>query len=279
MTNKALAPIRKNILNGLLKVLRLEGILDQHRRNYTKRSLIEKIREEDLKNNAHNYEELQFHLYDWSLRIIQGKSESAFQEIRAYVPQLLSFFDRSVLHAKPFLEKRTIPQTRPVDMKKKSVRNLYQQEGLSIYIDTVHASKGQTHCATLYLESYYDRFYEIDILANAFLGSSVVDMITELQTKIQVLRRELEALKGNRGKVTKEKEVKSLQHRIEMITERAKMIYVGFSRPTSLLCFAIHKQRFEEHLSSADTHEWVICTVESRGQDVPSIFHEIEAVS
>ncbi|WP_129056970.1 hypothetical protein [Chryseobacterium sp. CH1] len=84
------------------------------------------------------------------------------------------------------------------------ITNHYREDGLEIEITSVHAVKGQTHCATLYLEPYYQSNYESERLTNQFLGNSFND---------------------NR-----------VYHKSSI-----KMAYVGFSRPTDLLCIAIHK--------------------------------------
>lgn len=39
------------------------------------------------------------------------------------------------------------------------------------------------------------------------------------------------------------------------------MMYVGFSRPTHLLCFAVQKDRFDEYLSNINTEEWEIVNI------------------
>ena len=36
------------------------------------------------------------------------------------------------------------------------------------------------------------------------------------------------------------------------------MVYVGFSRPTNLLCVAIHKDRFDRYLSEINKDIWEI---------------------
>ena len=44
--------------------------------------------------------------------------------------------------------------------------------------------------------------------------------------------------------------------------QSTKMAYVGFSRPTHLLCVAIQKERFEANLSDIDRDKWAISTLE-----------------
>ncbi|MDR6187565.1 hypothetical protein [Acinetobacter baylyi] len=106
---------------------------------------------------------------------------------------------------------------------------MFEENNLKIEITSVHSVKGQTHDATLYLESYYyedgkgrdAKSYESQRLANQFLGNP-----------------------------------------FNLTTERAKqstkMAYVGFSRATQLLCIAIHKDRFEQYLNTIDRDIWVI---------------------
>ena len=113
--------------------------------------------------------------------------------------------------------------------------NYYSADGFEIEITSVHAVKGQTHCATMYLESYYDRGYgnyESERLRNQFLG-------------IQSLSETLTTVKTSH----------------EKIKQSAKMAYVGFSRPMDLLCIAIHKDRFDSVLSTINRDEWEIITV------------------
>ena len=108
--------------------------------------------------------------------------------------------------------------------------NHFKGDGLEIEITSVHAVKGQTHCATLYLESYFQKdgtgvnakSYESQRLAQQLLG-------TQIQSNV-----------GDR------------------IKQSAKMAYVGFSRPTDLLCVAVHKDRFDNFLSQIDREVWEV---------------------
>ena len=83
----------------------------------------------------------------------------------------------------------------------------------------MHSAKGQTHCATLYLESYYHG-YESKKLKNFFLGRGI-----DLSKSRQV--------------------------------EASKMMYVGFSRPMDLLCFAVHEDRLND-LRESLGNDWEI---------------------
>src|SRR5690554_6494253 len=100
--------------------------------------------------------------------------------------------------------------------------------------NSVHSVKGQTHTATLYLESFYHKdgkgenakSYESQRLSEQFMNKVLVNA-------------------GKRQKMS------------------AKMVYVGFSRPTHLLAFAVHRNRYEKYLSCIDTYLWEIVLVNS----------------
>lgn len=87
----------------------------------------------------------------------------------------------------------------------------YQDTTVNIEIGTIHSVKGETHTATLYLETYY------------FNDSG----------KSYESQRLIEQLKGNR--ICADCGIR--------VKESLKMAYVGMSRPTDLLCLAIHKSR------------------------------------
>jgi DNA helicase-2/ATP-dependent DNA helicase PcrA len=81
---QTLEPLRKNILNAFLKILRLENINTADDRPYTKKKLIDFIHEKDVQK----YDELNLNLYNWSIGIIQEKTNEVWEEIKTYVPTL-----------------------------------------------------------------------------------------------------------------------------------------------------------------------------------------------
>ena len=149
--------------------------------------------------------------------LIQGKTEDVWNGTKAYVPTLLAIFDKTTSASSDFIntDNTEIPDENGEIL---VPTNHYKEEGLEIEITSVHAVKGQTHCATLYLESYFQKdgnganakSYESQRLKDQFLG-------TQIQSNV-----------GDRVK------------------QSAKMAYVGFSRPTDLLCVAVHKDRFDK---------------------------------
>ena len=121
------------------------------------------------------------------------------------------------------------------NVEKPETTNIYKEADLEIEITSVHAVKGQTHCATLYLESFFDRGYgnyESERLRNQFLGT---------QTITQTLA--------------------TIPNSHDKIIQSTKMAYVGFSRPTNLLCIAIHKNRFDSHFSDINRDKWEVIEI------------------
>lgn len=221
---QTLEPLRKNILNAFLKIMRLENINTADDRPYTKKKLIDFIHDKDIQK----YDELNLNLYNWSIRIIHEKTEDVWSGIKAYLPTLLGMFDKTISASSDFIN-NDIAEIPDENSENLVPTNHYKEEGLEIEITSVHAVKGQTHCATLYLESYYHSNYESQRLSNQFLGNSFND---------------------NR-----------VHHKSSV-----KMAYVGFSRPTDLLCIAIHKDRFDELLNTINTDIWEIKTVTANAQ-------------
>ncbi|WP_281979893.1 UvrD-helicase domain-containing protein [Tenacibaculum mesophilum] len=228
---KNLESVRKNVLNALLKVLRLENVLDENDRVYTKRKLINFFK--TLENNE--YENLKLNLYKWSIECIRGKSSDTITAIRDYIPSFLSIFQKEVTLSVNFINGESEINTD--DIEDESQKNTFDSDEVSIEIGTVHSAKGQTHTATLYLETFYNRgygYYESERLRNQLKGVNITD-----------------TLNSNIGGKDK-------------IRQTCKMAYVGFSRPTHLLCIAIHKERFDSILSDINDEDWNIVEVKTK---------------
>jgi DNA helicase II / ATP-dependent DNA helicase PcrA len=201
---KTLESVRKSILNALLRILRYENILNDNR-NYTKKKLLFFLKE----NTEKQYENLKFLLYQWSINIIRGKKSEVYSELKNYISEFLSIFGKSIDKSKDFIE--TLENNGNVTSGSIKLKNgnIYEKDGIKIEVTTIHAVKGQTHTATLYLETFYQKKYETNRLLEQFRGSKFDSIKTyDKQT--------------------------------------TKMAYVGLSRPTHLLCMAIHKDRFNE---------------------------------
>src|SRR5690606_31302035 len=127
-----------------------------------------------------------------------------WNEIKAYTTNFFATFSENALSASSTFINNDTKGIPIANADATETTNHYKENGLEIEITSVHAVKGQTHCATLYLESYYHSNYESERLTRQFLGDNFND---------------------NR-----------VHHKSSV-----KMAYVGFSRPTDLLCIAVHK--------------------------------------
>lgn len=229
---ETLESIRKNILNAFLKILRLENINTTDERPYTKKKLIDLIHEKDIQK----YNEFNLNLYNWSIGIVREKTNEVLTSIKEYIPTLLTIFDKQISASSNFIndDNAEIPAENTEII---APTNHYKADGFEIEITSVHAVKGQTHCATLYLESFYSKGYgnyESERLRNQFVGT-------------QSVSETLNTVKNSH----------------DFIKQSAKMVYVGFSRPTELLCVAIHKDRFDNLLSEINRQEWEIKEVQA----------------
>lgn len=222
-----LSMIRKNIFHALLKILRIENISTNENRLYTISNLINYLKV----NSERNYADLNLKVYQCCLKVIRNEKNQALSDLQTYIPVFISYFKenhRLSSKCSDFINNDTTGIDR-TSQNHSSVSNMIEENNLKIEITSVHSVKGQTHDATLYLESYYyedgkgsnAKSYESQRLANQFLGNP-----------------------------------------FNLTTERAKqstkMVYVGFSRATQLLCIAIHKDRFEQYLNTIDRDIWEI---------------------
>jgi superfamily I DNA/RNA helicase len=226
-----LSMIRKNIFHALLKILRIENISTNENRLYTISNLINYLKI----NSELNYSDLNLKVYQCCLKVIRNDRDQALSELQNYIPVFISYFkENHRLSSK--CSNFIINDTTGIDQTSQnniSASNIIEESDLKIEITSVHSVKGQTHDATLYLESYYyedgkgsnAKSYESQRLANQFLGNPF-------------------SLTTERAK------------------QSAKMAYVGFSRATQLLCIAIHKDRFEQHLNTIDRNIWEVKNIE-----------------
>jgi DNA helicase-2/ATP-dependent DNA helicase PcrA len=224
---RTLESIRKNILNALLRILRLENVKDENDRHLTKKKLVNSI-----KNLSEiEYEKFKLNLYNWSIGVIKGDI-NIINELRIYIPEFLMFFNGTIGLSLNFINNESEHQ--PNQEEEVQTSNRFDFEGIDLQVGTVHSVKGQTNTASLYLETFFERGYgnyESERLRHQILGDNVSDT---LNTNV-----------SSKGKIKKS----------------AKMAYVGFSRPTHLLCVGIHKDRFDSYLTEIDENIWDIVEI------------------
>lgn len=103
-----------------------------------------------------------------------------------------------------------------------------EPHNIDIEVCSVHSAKGQTHCATMYVETSYHNY--------------------ESQKKYVK-----HALKQNEHQF-------NLSNNLDVRGKEAfKMMYVGFSRPTHLLCFAVLKDNISmQEITNMEQSGWII---------------------
>ncbi|CAK6471628.1 RecBCD enzyme subunit RecB [Peribacillus frigoritolerans] len=207
---------RNAILAALLRMVSILGIRTERGAYFSKKTLLNKVKEYDTAL----YENFQNKLMEWCLKIKKGEDvREEFIEINKDVITHL-FGIESFGKLKDFFE-----GTQPEIDTNHSSLNIYSytcDNGITINIDidTIAGVKGETHTATLYLETFY---FNYDV-------SSLID-----------------SFKGHR----KEKRGKREQAAV-------KNAYVAMSRPSDLLCVAAQRSSIEEHMEELKEAGWEI---------------------
>ena len=215
-----LSAIEKNIGNALLRILRIERVPDSVGASYSKRTMIAFLKE-SREDYWHVYQEK---VYKWCMETVGGSAAAALADIRDHLPTFLSVFDAEIKNSREFIDGTPNSGTAEVPPSVGAPHNVVPYEGFEVEVATVHSVKGETHAATLYMETFYERGgggnYESERLAGSIKGVAV----------------------------------KGAAH--NLVKQSAKMVYVGFSRPTHLLCFAVHESRFAKFEAGIDLAIW-----------------------
>lgn len=97
-----------------------------------------------------------------------------------------------------------------------------------IQIETIHRAKGKTHCATLYVETMYEKKYESQHFLN---------------------RMKKKATKTKPAQYFSNPFYKEIGDTTQGVYARRamKMVYVGLSRPTHLMCYAMHTSSYAQY--------------------------------
>jgi DNA helicase-2/ATP-dependent DNA helicase PcrA len=215
-----LGVVRNILLNALLKVVRLENITDTQERYYTKATLLSHIRHAEANEFSGGYDLFTSHLYEWSWGLVNNQIDEVWTKMREYIPTFLAFFravPKNCLEFLNFDSDKSEIYSESVDSKS----NILKCGTMDVELTTVHAVKGQTHSATLYLETSYYSKHESERLARQFIGKVFSD-------------------KGIQAK------------------ESTKMAYVAMSRPTEVLGVAILRERYDALFAGINEDDWNI---------------------
>ena len=227
-----LEAIRKSILNALIRILDLENIKNEDGKFYTKRQLIN-----FFKNQGEEfYNDFNGKLFKWCFAILTKENYSEiYGEIKNFIESENfiglnwnneeSFTPKTITNSRDFINKDF-----PFISEEENETEESEIDNYPIHLSSVHSVKGQTHCATMYIESYY---YEYET--------------KKLNVVIPAIRKKLEEVLPN-PLLNQHQAYRS--NKDARAKETLKMMYVGFSRPTHLLCFAVLKENIHEHLES-----------------------------
>jgi len=195
-----------SIIQGIIEFLDLCNVRNNAKR-YNRTSLLNYLNLIDVKNK----EKFLCRVMKWAMLAATGSNADDRQHMKEEIYQYLSgtllpLFgkDEATEEANTFFNAVAAGNLAALDAEH---GNIYKERDIEIEVATVHSVKGETHAATLYLETFYNKYYESERLKEQFKGVAYTG--------------------------TDDDTLKSL-----------RVVYVGMSRPRYLLCVAIQKDRF-----------------------------------
>ena len=233
---ETLEPVRKSILNALIAILRFEDkkISKKIRGRNVDRFLTKSDLIEHIKNHSDSevYENFKGKLFGWCFDLVSKKNyRQTFNSVKDFIENEFKNWFALELNAKTQLF--IFEYVDEYKIKNKKI----VEDDLGIEVATIHSVKGQTHCATMYVETAYKTpIYETLKLKEASKNKSV----KKQQTKTIPLFKQKQSCETPTG------------------IEALKMMYVGFSRPTHLLCFAVLEENVKDDLEKFINADWVI---------------------
>lgn len=167
------------------------------------------------------YELFKGNLSELCFLTARSKKQEALDKIRGFTNTFLAWFDKETDACRDYLTSECeLEPVEQVTINKK--KNVFEAvNGVNVDIRTIHSVKGQTHTSVLYLDTFYYS-YESQKLPKQICAESFND-------------------------ATKKRKVQA-----------TKMMYVGFSRPTHLLCYAVHRSNFDDNLKGNNLENWNI---------------------
>ncbi|WP_294297614.1 UvrD-helicase domain-containing protein [uncultured Chryseobacterium sp.] len=226
--------VRKSLLNGIIRILRIEGvnIPGSSSKKYSKSIFVDLVKS---KGDAY-YDIFKGRLFNWCYSIIVEENyQMVFDDYVNYIRNQLTDLieDFKIQNSEGFINREynfnfaEILQPEQIEDK-----------GIIVKLGSVHSAKGQTHCATMYVETDYH---------------------TSELAKLTVF------IKGKKNKADfvgcnplffQEQNFSHLNK--VRSNETLKMMYVGFSRPTDLLCFAIRRDNVRNDIEKFKNAGWTI---------------------
>ncbi|MBP7227028.1 MAG: UvrD-helicase domain-containing protein [Aliarcobacter sp.] len=191
---------KKTLMSIIIEYLKAEEIKNDNK-FFTVSDLLKYLRE----NHKEAYSNFKLKLFEGVQKL--NSKECSFDVLKEKLQIVLNKFGHTLDEQKL----KNIIKAHKLDIAYKTDKNQYRYSNggieFDIHISTIHKAKGETHTATLVLETYY---YDYD------------------------LKKLLPLLKGE-----------SIANGIRNDHKR-KLLYVAMSRPTHLLCLAINKEHVSD---------------------------------
>lgn len=201
-SNKTIGACYMTVLRILCRILRFSPIVDSNGRNFTTKTLPKQYHNNDL-------EDFNRVMLKVSLCIYSKDFINAYR-------LLYEFINTNLFPKFGVVTNESIRNFIGDTYVEYDIDTDDEIEEFPIQIGTVHSVKGMTHCATMYIETFYHE-YECNHLIKRKRNG---DFESTPFFKENII------VKTSRGK------------------QAMKMLYVGMSRPTDLLCYATLKQNW-----------------------------------
>ncbi|MFA6371407.1 MAG: UvrD-helicase domain-containing protein [Methanothrix sp.] len=209
------------ILQGIIRVLDVAGIKDEKSNGHYTPSSLNYLWKHDHEESYHQFRE---HMAEVFIMALNSSATPVMlrDQIRSAILPVWPIGEK----ASNFINVDSIDVALEVGTDSAQTKNQFVDDnGIIIHIGTVHSAKGETHTATLYLETNYH---------------------TSTDAK-----RLIDFLEGDRP----EAQTKKPHHQ-----QNLKVAHVAFSRPTHLLAFACRASSIVGHEDGLKENGWVIRT-------------------
>ena len=211
--NRSVSIYYNRFINAILKTLRLANIRSEQGKLFSKRLLFRYLHERDP-----SLLDLMNRLFVRFIIRIEDK-----KDVTRYFKCFLKAFLKRAFNAYPNEDVVDFMGINSSDFNESklssSVTNVYEYKGVKIEIDTVHGVKGQTHTATLYMETFWHK--------------------KTVENIIEYIRGER---KNNPG---------------IQVKKQLRIAYVAMSRPEKLLCITMEDKVFEQNKNKLTALGWV----------------------
>ena len=206
---------RKTVLEVFVKVVGMAGQRPADGRLFTANKLLSVVKETVQTTQQQFREEL----LECTKKLSEGMWNEAYIAIKTTTTKWLNDFFQQQPNEKvtAYYEDAFVPLI--------PVAEAHDDDNIAISIETVHSVKGMTHCATMYVETSYKNKYESEYMIEDKTTGRGRNKVRTVASPF--LMQDLQP-NGNNAAMAK------------------RMLYVGFSRPTHLLCYASEKRIWKD---------------------------------